>query len=78
MLDFIIEHFDDFFTILGKVVFIGSSLVGLTRSTKVGSLWSKVLKVADIVSIYNTPENKDLLKKAKELIKQTNEKIKSK
>ena len=69
MLDFIIEHFDDFFTILGKVVFTGSALVGFTKSTKVGSLWSKVLKIADIVSIFNTPETKEKLKQANEKIK---------
>lgn len=69
MLDFIIENFDAFFTILGKVVFTGSALVGLTKSTKVGSIWSKVLKVADIVSIFNTPETKEKLKQANEKIK---------
>ena len=69
MLDFIIENFDTFFTILGKVVFTGSALVGLTKSTKVGSIWSKVLKVADIVSIFNTPETKEKLKQANEKIK---------
>ena len=69
MLDFIIENFDTFFTILGKVVFTGSALVCLTKSTKVGSLWSKVLKIADVVSVFNTPETKEKLKQANEKIK---------
>ena len=69
MIDWIIDNFDNFFSVLGKVVFVGSSLVGLTKSTKVGSFWSKVLKVADVVSIFNTPETKEKLKEVKEKIK---------
>lgn len=63
MIDWILTHWESIFSWIGLAVTTCTGVVKLTPTTKDDSIASKVVKVADWLSIVNTPANKAKLEK---------------
>ena len=63
MIDWILAHWESIFSWIGLAVTTCTGVVKLTPTTKDDSIASKVVKVADWLSVVNTPANKAKLAK---------------
>lgn len=63
MFDFIVNHVDDVFALIGAIVSCASIIVKLTPTTKDDSVLEKVINVLDYVSVFNTKKNQEKLDK---------------
>lgn len=63
MIDWIVEHWDSIFSWIGLAVTTCTGIVKLTPTTKDDTIASKVVKVADWLSVVNTKSNKEKLAK---------------
>lgn len=63
MIDWIVEHWESIFSWIGLAVTTCTGIVKLTPTTKDDSVVGKVVKVADWLSVVNTPANKAKLEK---------------
>jgi len=63
MFDWILEHWESIFSWIGLAVTTCTGIVKLTPTTKDDSIVGKVVKVADWLSVVNTPANKEKLEK---------------
>lgn len=63
MFEFIVNHVDDVFTLIGAIVSCASIIVKLTPTTKDDSILEKVINVLDYVSVFNTKKNQQKLDK---------------
>lgn len=62
-LTWIVEHWESIFSWIGLAVTTCTGVVKLTPTTKDDSIVGKVVKVADWLSVVNTPANKAKLEK---------------
>lgn len=63
MIDWIVEHWESIFSWIGLAVTTCTGIVKLTPTSKDDSIAGKVVKVADWLSVVNTPANKAKLEK---------------
>ena len=63
MFEFIVNHVDDVFALIGAIVSCASIIVKLTPTTKDDSVLEKVINVLDYVSVFNTKKNQEKLDK---------------
>lgn len=63
MIDWIVEHWESIFSWIGLAVTTCTGVVKLTPTTKDDSVVGKIVKVADYLSVVNTPANKEKLAK---------------
>lgn len=63
MLDWIVEHWESIFAWLGLAVTTCTGVAGLTPTKKDDRIVSKIVKVADYLSVVNTQANKEKLAK---------------
>lgn len=63
MIEWIVEHWESIFSWIGLAVTTCTGVVKLTPSTKDDSIASKIVKVADWLSVVNTQANKEKLSK---------------
>lgn len=62
-LTWIVEHWESIFSWIGLAVTTCTGVVKLTPTTKDDSIVGKVVKVADWLSVVNTPANKAKIEK---------------
>lgn len=53
MLEFIKEHYQDIFAVIGAIVTAASIIVKLTPSQKDDAVLAKIIKVLDTFSVFN-------------------------
>ena len=63
MLEWIVEHWESIFSWIGLAVTTCTGIVQLTPTKKDDSVAGKIVKVADWLSVVNTPANKEKLAK---------------
>lgn len=63
MFEFIVNHVDDVFALIGAIVSCASIIVKLTPTTKDDTVLEKVINVLDYVSVFNTKKNQEKLDK---------------
>ena len=63
MLEWIVEHWESIFSWIGLAVTTCTGIVKLTPTTKDDTIAGKVVKIADWLSVVNTPANKEKLEK---------------
>ena len=64
MLEWIVEHWESIFSWIGLAVTTCTGVAGLTKTKKDDSIVGKIVKVADYLSVVNTPANREKLAKA--------------
>lgn len=63
MIDWIVEHWESIFSWIGLAVTTCTGVVKLTPTKKDDGIAAKIVKVADYLSVVNTPANKEKLAK---------------
>ena len=63
MIDWILEHWESIFSWIGLITTTASGAVALTPTKKDDTIWGKIVKILDNVSVVNTPANKAILAK---------------
>jgi hypothetical protein len=63
MIDWILEHWESIFSWIGLAVTTCTGIAGLTKTKKDDGIVSKIVKVADYLSVVNTSKNREVLEK---------------
>ena len=63
MIDWILGHWESIFSWLGLAVTTCTGVAGLTKTKKDDTIAGKIVKIADYLSVVNTPANKAILEK---------------
>jgi len=63
MIDWILEHWENIFSWIGLAVTTCTGVAALTKTKKDDTIAGKIVKLADYLSVVNTPANKAILEK---------------